>query len=399
MRGNLFVVSRVGQLRNVQSFIREYGATHNHLAIIFTESNLILAGNIEANVEAELFEEIVRVKQPLKPLEQGRRKNAFIYKQVEDLLVTMCTQREVDSLYLCNSDTYYSLFERVARDRNLKLTMSFLEEGLGTYANAGRRYYAKDTSVDWIEVAHRFRHFGRVAAKALRSLLTLIVTLVSWVIRTDLVEFLKGAWVKLTVPAKYRYGNTRHFDNAFVYFPDRIYSQNMQVDHVQKLGFVLEPSASPALLEVVEDGAIVFVSQKYIPYEPYFSIVFQILSEMGLDKVFFKFHPREDRAGFAKAWELAQRAYPRLQVLSPPEIQAIPVEELMMAGKTKQVIGLTSTSLMYGNSFFPGVDVVSIGARFKEIAESDEYDISKRTLAEFSRDLEVFLDVSDVKQF
>jgi hypothetical protein len=228
-----------------------------------------------------------------------------------------------------------------------------------------------------------------------------MVTLVSFVLRVDVVRWLKGAWAQLFVSPKYRYTHITHFDNAYVYFPDKISSNVMKVDNVEKLSFVLEPSASPELLDAVEDDEVVFVSQRYIPRHPYvyFSIVFDLLVEMGVERVFFKFHPREDRASFAQAWDQALREHPRLIVLSPPEFQKIPVEELMMAGKVKQVIGLTSTSLMYGNAFFPGVDVVSIGARFKELADSDEYDVTKRALSEFSRDLEVFMDASGVRQF
>jgi hypothetical protein len=399
VRGNLFVVSRVGQLRNAQSFIKEYGATHNHLAVLYTDSNLVLRDNIGKNVEPGLFEEIVYVKQPLKPLAQSGKKNTIIYGQIENLLVKMSTQREVDSLFLCNSDNYYSLFEKVIKERGLAFSVNLLEEGLGTYANAGQKYYTLNKSVDWSEVKHRGRHLRKTSLQALRSLLTLLLTLVSWVLRVDLLQYVKGAFVRMFVKEKYRYGNIAHFDTAYVYFPDKIYSNNMEIDRVESLGFVLEPSAPKALLDTVGDGLVVFVSQAYIPYEPYFSIVFEILSEMGLEKVLFKFHPREDRTAIAKAWDLALKEHPRLQVSRPLELQAVPVEELMMAGKAKLVIGLTSTSLMYGKAFFPGVDVVSIGARFRELADSDEYDISIRALAEFNRDLDVFLDVSGVRQF
>jgi len=399
MRGNLFVVSRVGQLRNAQTFIKQYGATHNHLAVLYTETNLVLLDNIAANVEEGLFEDTFHIRQPLKPTTQTRRKNTIIYNQIDELLLMMTNERDVGTLYLCNSDNYYSLFERVNQVRGLGLKLSLLEEGLTTYAHAGKRFYAKDTTVDWAEVKHRGRHLRRVTRQAARSLFTVLITLTSFVLRVDAVQFVKDVLANVFVSKRYRFGTIRHFDDAYVYFPDRIYSNNIQVDNVHKLDFVLEHSASQELLDAVEDDAVIFVSQKYVDPYAYFSIVFEVLSEMGLERVLFKFHPREDRASFARAWDNALREHPRLQVVSPPEIHAIPVEELMMAGKTKQIIGLTSTSLMYAKALFPDVDVVSIGVRFRELADSDEYDLSKRSLAEFNRDLDVFLDVSDVRQF
>jgi hypothetical protein len=401
MQGNLFVVSRVGQLRNAQTFIKEHGATGNHVAILYTDANLGLADAIESNVEEGLFEEVLRFKQPLDPLRQRTWKNKLIYRQIDDLLVGMTSKQAVRNLFLCNSDNYYSLFERVIGNRGLALSMNLLEEGLGTYLHAGPKEYVRDTSVGWAELKHRGRHVRRVWLQAARSLASLLATFVSFVLRVDAVGLLKGAWAQLFVSRRYRYGHVTHFDNAYVYFPDKISSNVMMVDHVEKLSFVLEPSASQKLLDAIEDDETVFVSQRYIPRHPYvyFSIVFDILGEMGVDRVFFKFHPREDRAAFAQAWDQALREHPRLVVLSPPEFQKVPVEELMMAGKVKRLIGLTSTSLMYGNAFFTGVDVVSIGTRFRELADSDEYDVTKRALSEFSRDLDVFLDASGVRQF
>jgi Alpha-2,8-polysialyltransferase (POLYST) len=401
MRGNLFVVSRVGQLRNAQTFIKEHDSSNNHLAVLYTDANLGLADAIESNVEAGLFDQVIRFKQPLDPLRQRTWKNKLIYRQIDDLLVTMTSKRGVENLFLCNSDNYYSLFERVIVDRGLTLTMNLLEEGLGTYLHAGPKEYVRDTTVGWAELQHRGRHVRRVGLQAARSLASLLATFVSWVLRVDVIRALKGAWVQLFVSRKYRYSHITHFDNAYVYFPDKISSNVMKVDHVERLSFVLQSSASQDLLDAIENDEVVFVSQRYIPRRSYvyFSIVFDILVEMGVDRVFFKFHPREDRASFAQAWDQALREHQRLVVLSPPEFQRVPVEELMMAGKVKQVIGLTSTSLMYANAFFTDVDVVSIGARFKELADSAEYDVTKRALSEFNRDLEVFVDASGVRQF
>ena len=399
MRGNLFVVTRVGQLRNVQSFIKEYSAQDNYLAILLTEANPVLADNIEANVEGELFDEIVRIWQPVRPLDQRRTKNKVIYRQIEELLLTMCNERGVSNLFLCNSDAYYGFFERVKQVHRLELSLSFLEEGLGTYANAGVRRYQLDAAANWTDVVHRAGNFGRSVRQAFRLFGILAVTGASWVLRTDVIRFMKDLITKLTVPERYRFSSIEHFDTAYVYFPDKIHSANMRIDAVHKLGFVVDRSGPRELVDSIEDSATVFVSQKYVPYQDYFDIVFEILTEMGVGCVHFKFHPREDPAAYVKAWTLALREHPRLDVVTADEMQAVPVEELMIAGKVKRLIGLTSTSLLYAGAFFPDVEVVSIGARFKELAESDQHDLPKRVLAEFNRDLEVFLDVSEVRQF
>lgn len=398
VQGNLFVVSRLGQVRNVQTFIRDFGATENNLAVLHTDANPVLSANIDTNVRKDLFDDIVFVRQPERPLAQGPKKNRVIYKQIEDLLVRMA-DKGVKHLYLCNVDNYYSFFERVIRDRRLPMSLGLLEEGLGTYHIAGKREYVKESQPGWPDVKQSALNFARAGYSVLRTFAILVGSFLSWVFRTDVFRVWGDVTTRLFVEERLRYGRITHFDTAHVYFPEKIHTDAVAIDRIEKLDFYLEPTAPPEALAAIPDDSIVFVSQKYVQPLQYFQIVFKILDEMGLRTVYFKFHPREDLSKLMTAWDAALANYPDLHLLYPDAIQSIPVEELMMAGKAKQVIGLTSTSLMYADAFFPGVDVVSIGSRFRQLAESGEFTVAKRDLAEFNRDLEVFLEVSGVRQF
>jgi hypothetical protein len=399
MVGNLFIVSRVGQLRNAKTFIREHDAAGNHLAVLGTADNPLLSERITANIEPGMFDRITMVDLPLKPVTQGPHKNEVIYHLLEDLLVTAASEGVVN-LFLCNSDNFYLFFQRIIERRELGMKLNLLEEGLGTYANAGSRRYVRDTTADWREVKRRLGRIFQPETGTGRAIVSAAAAFVSWVLGVDVVQFVRSTYASATVPAKYRYGTITHFDAAYVYFPERIHPDLMRIDDVQRLGFELEHSTPPETLASVEDDETVFLSQSYLPRHPYayFSIVFDILAEMGVKTVQFKFHPRENYSRFQEQWERAVLEHPQLTVLTTPEVAAIPAEELMMAGKVKTAIGLTSTTLMYAQAFFPGVEVVSIGSRFDELASSDEHDIPKRALSEFRRDLEVFLDVSAVRQ-
>ncbi len=398
VHGNLFVVSRLGQVRNAQTFIRDFSATGNYLAVLYTNANMVLTSNIEKNIDSSFFDDVILIKQPDRPTVQTRATNHIVYGQIEDLLVKM-SEKGVGNLHLCNVDNYYSLFERVIEDRGLSFTLDLLEEGLGTYGIAGNRDYARDMVAEWSDVRHRAQSLAKATGRALKALGVLGATVFSWIFKTDAFELWRNLSTRLLIDKKHRYGVITHFDTAHVYFPEKVHLTGIQIDRVEQLPFSLEPTASPEALATVDDDAVVFLSQKYIQPEEYFGIVFDILSEMGVRRVYFKFHPRENRAKFVDAWENALHRHPTLNVIVADEIQSIPAEELMMAGKVKQLIGLTSTSLMYGSAFFEGIEVVSIGKRFRQLAESEAYDVSKRVLAEFSRDLDLFLDVSDVRQF
>lgn len=398
MTGNLFVVSRLGQIRNVQTFIRQYGATRNHLAVLGTSANPGLTRTILRNTDDGLFDEVVTIVQPDRPVSPGRRKNRAVFEQVDELVTGMAA-RGVENVFLCNVDNYYSFFQRIAEHAEPRLTLNLLEEGLGTYANAGARAYTEDTTASWSDVAYRARAAGRACGQAARAAGLLAATLLSWVFRADPRAVKRALVSAVLVEPRYRYGTVTHFDNAYVCFPDRIRSDRIRIDHVHGLEFEVRAVAPESALAAIEDGAALFVSQKYVDAGPYLEILFRIFSEMGLRTVYFKFHPREQRAAFARQWDEIAARYPGLRVLAPEEIQPVPVEELMAAGKVGTLVGLTSTALMYGAAFFPSIDPVSIGERFSALARSGEYGIPRGALSEFRRDLEVFEDVSGVRQF
>jgi len=398
MQGNLFVVSRVGQVRNVQTFITAFGATNNHLAVLYTAANPTLSDGIRSAIRDELFSEVTFVEQPLRPVTQGRKKNAVIASQIDGLL-RGALDAGVTDVYLCNANAYYSLFERLIDSEGYTLSLNLLEEGLTTYMILGRRPYARDLTASWVDVKRLGKKVVTNPSKLPYRLLAFALGLASWALRTDVVTRVKELRVRLLVPARLRYGHVSHFKRAYVYFPDKVSGAITRVDEVHDLPFALEPTAPPALLAAVRDDSAMFVSQKYIAQGPYLAIVFRILHEMGLEHVVFKLHPREDPADYRESVAHARSLYPELDVQAPAEVQAIPAEELMMARKTPTVIGLTSTALMYARAFFPGVRAISIGERFRELAQSPEYGITKRELSEFVRDLDVFADVSGVEQF
>lgn len=397
MQGNLFVVSRLGQVRNAQTLIRQEGARDNHLAVLQTAANPLLTATISAHIDPAAFEEIVHVTQPDQPLKQGRHKNRIIYEQIEELLVRM-SDKGVRNLFLCNVDAYYSLFERVIEHRELPLTLNLLEEGLGTYANLGERVYTKDMSVHREDVVLRARNAGRAWSQAIRASLILIATTLSWIFRVDLFEVRRGLLATLLVRPLHRYGTITHFDRAFLCFPEKVRDGNVQIDFVARLVFEIDEGTSAEAVDALPEGATVFVSQKYLVAADYVPIILQIFDELGLDQVYFKFHPREDRFALERLLEEAKPRHPRLRVIAPRAIQRVPVENLIASGKVAKVVGLTSTSLMYAQAFLPDAEIVSVAERFGQLAVSEPYHVSRRTLAEFDRDLAVFRDVSGVTQ-
>ena len=73
-QGNVFVVSRLGQLRNVQNFIKQFNAKENILIIQYSVADGAVLRNMIEICDKKLFLEIIYLKLPGHPLHVRRKK-------------------------------------------------------------------------------------------------------------------------------------------------------------------------------------------------------------------------------------------------------------------------------------------------------------------------------------
>jgi len=64
--GNVFVVSRLGQIRNVQNFIVQYGLTKNILIIQYSIKDGAILKNIIEMCDRSLYLDVIYLKLPRK---------------------------------------------------------------------------------------------------------------------------------------------------------------------------------------------------------------------------------------------------------------------------------------------------------------------------------------------
>lgn len=72
--GNVFVVSRLGQLRNVQNFIKQFDAKENILIIQYSVADGPILKNMIEICERNLYVEVIYLKLPKQPLHVRKKK-------------------------------------------------------------------------------------------------------------------------------------------------------------------------------------------------------------------------------------------------------------------------------------------------------------------------------------
>jgi len=393
MNNNIFAISRVGQLRNIQGYIEQYNAKNNILIIMDTinKDDVALIDNINKNIDHKKFKEVIYFEIPERPLSVTKKKCKEIYENLTTLLYSLYKKYHYQNIILCNTDNYYKYFEVITKDKNLNLIL--LEEGLTTY-----RMFAKN-----IEKNFNFRDIKSAVRRVFTNLKQLIIDLgvltlkfLSWVLQINIFEFVKHH----RVPKKYRYGNIDYFKEAYVCFPEKMktLTTREEIGEVKKLNFFINRNIDRTITDRLEDNMILFVNQRYIPYEKHFNIIFEILERNRITKFFIKFHPKESKNKYSRYLKDAMQKFPNLEVKILKGMDHIPAEDLMVTGKIKRIIGITTSTLIYSELINPNIEVLSIADSYKKLCLSKKYNVDAKRMDLFLRDYKAFKEVFDIKQ-
>ena len=96
--------------------------------------------------------------------------------------------------------------------------------------------------------------------------------------------------------------------------------------------------------------------------------------------------------------EALKNQYPEINVKVLGDIGQIPVEDLVKAAGLKQVIGLTSSSLIYLQEYLPEVKNISVAERYRFLCEEQEH-VPMRELAQFDDEYRFFDRFEGIQQF
>lgn len=405
--GNVFVVSRLGQLRNVQNFIKQFNAKKNVLIIQFSVIDGAILKNICELSDRSLYSEIIYVKLPQRPLRVTKKKNVKMYNTIKETIEYINQNYEFNNLFLCNADKWYSYYEKIKDEENLNYTLNLLEEGLTTYIVSSDPEYQEEPiiPINILDLKKTCKDIKKTFLKIFKEIrvffvkiLSLIVELVSLPFRTNFITIVKQFILKKTLEKKYQFSYITHFHEAFVCFPEKLEQNNFAIDDVKKLQFNLNKIDSKNFNEI-DENYVLFINQKYINYKQHFDLIFKIFTEMGYRNVYIKLHPKEDKIAIINQINECLLTYPDLNVKVLNSFDSIPIEDVIYSFKFKKIIGLTSSSLLYCKELIKNIDIVSIAERYRELCYEKENHVNPRELKLFEKEYKNFCKFGAIDQF
>lgn len=396
---NVFIITRLGQLRNVHTLIEQESLQHNVLVIMYTVRDKGLLLNLQSAYREDLFEDVLYLELPAFPLRPGRKRSEKIYTAMEEVLKTVHDDHAAKELYICNIDNYYVYLERIIADHGYSMAINLFEEGLTTYKiTSGESLQKKEDPPNKSDVRKAWNGFKKALKKFVFNTGILFLQCLGFIIRKPMVSCAYKLWSRIAVDKKHRFGIIRDLNKAYVCFPEMVSTDELNFKSVEKLNFKFNKVEDEELRKTLKGYSAIFINQKYVNYESHFRVLFQIFDEMGIDKVLIKLHPREDVAIVENEIRKMQQEYEDIDIKILSSIGQIPAEDLVYSYGIKTVIGLTTSSLIYLNGALEDVKVISIADRYRQLCD-EEGGVASRELVQFDDEYRFFKKFEGIVQF
>ncbi len=432
---SIFCATRTGQIRHILALIKQYKTENNVLVVVTTSRDIALRENMKKTIPNNLFSRVVY--QQIEDFPASRNatviRHVKVYRQLKNGIKAAAENAVKVDLYLCHLNNFYAFFPSILDELQVDYTLNLVEEGLATYkwgipevtwgafnwneeldgavtsdvvklraAKLGENVLAllKSVLLFWVPILN-------AAVKIIYHFALLIVSLLSILTKKNLVSTFCSI-NNVLMPRKYRYAVVPRFDRGYFCFPDKMKNvREFKIDNILPLELVVDDSKpiaeSKAIFDMVPDGIPIFASQKYGDYEMYYRIVFDILQDMGIEEVYFKFHPREELQDIRKLFEAEAAKHPDITIWNDPEYDGMNMEKMLLAKRFSHVIGLTTSALMYCSLMDIDTEPISIVEEFKsrylQISTQEQRIGVQNELKEIERDYLIFRDAANVTQF
>ena len=299
---NIFIVSHLGQLKQVESLILKEKIESSLLIIVYTKKNLRVPQSIQSQYNKTLFVDSILFLLPNNPNNYKLKSLIYMKRNYKYLIEKI----KPKNLYLLSFENHYCLLANVAISNNIKLIL--IDEGTATYKEPNLSAYHKE---------HSF--FRKIIAK--------IFGVDSSFNRIKNFDTVYGAFPKLLEPLFYA--------NSYKYF--FAYENTEKIEGIVKLSKIYN----------ITHNDFIYVNQRYpIQEEDFVNTLLTILdtiSKFYNSNIFIKMHPKDSeelKAFFFNALVNYSNIFfiKENEFLIEPSIKEI---------NPKGIIGLTSTTLVY----------------------------------------------------
>lgn len=339
---NLFVISHLGQLAQVESLIKKEGLLNCALVILYTKKNKKMPELTKKNTNKSLFKCIYLLEIPTYPnrieIKKLVRMNNSYQKMIDKI--------KPNKLFVFSFEKHYGLLLSYAEKKNISINL--IEEGTATY------------KYDNVDEANR-KIYSTLSRK----------------------EKFKAMWIKL-LPMLKELRPTLSIYNRFhtVYCMESKVLEKVFIAKKYTHFFLYEDIKPDSItLDIqnkyqISNQDIIFLNQRYpFPADIYAMNLINILKTQKPvnGKVFLKLHPKDtDEFKLALKNEISQQRFSEHFILI--EESDFLVEKLIHLSMPKQTMALTSTGLVYSYKISEETESVSIYPKLrKKMLESVPY--------------------------
>jgi len=327
---NAFVLSNLGQLKQVDTMIRFENLKNNLIIIVYTEANLEMPNLILEQYDKDVIDNAILFKLP----KSVNTLNIFKIYHLERIYKKILEKITIkNAIYLMSFEGHYAIFAHLAEEKNIRLDL--IEEGTATYK------------------------LQKIDGEILNS--------------SPVVNILgKTKFFLSFLP--FFYDQQRliflSFDTIYAGFPE-VLEKVFDTKNIVKY-FAYSNIDTTSIENIVKSYNItkndfVYVNQRYpINEKEFSSVILDILYFLVKDndsRVFIKMHPK-DTPSLIKTFQniiLQNQMKDKIIFITDKTFLIEPVISLV---KPKAVLGLTSTSLVYSSLVSPKTKVVSIAPLF-----------------------------------
>ena len=315
---NLFFVTHLGQLSQVEALIKYEKIINNELIILYTNANKKIPKLIQKNVSKDIFSNISLVRLPIKPnlLHLSKLiKIYFIYKRI-------IFSKNYSNIYILSFERHYAFIGSLAEKRGIKIHL--IEEGTATY-----KFNDKGENIAPVDLGKSIR---------------------------DKISFFLIKYSPFFKKIKPALSYWKNFDCVYAAFPDKITNgfnfNRRKYFFVPALGGTIDKDIV-AIAERYNIGTTdcIYVNQRYpvdaiLFAEEIISIFDELIVLNNWRKVFIKFHPK-DSGDVKKVFNEAIEKSIHAQCFTIIDEPAFLVEPIVQHSKPQAIIGIASTALVY----------------------------------------------------
>jgi hypothetical protein len=299
---HVFIVSHLGQLTQVEAFIKSKNINNTLLIILYTNRNRRIPKAIHNTANRHLINKIIFFQLPNYPNNYSIKSLLFMKRNYKKLL----EEANPRKLYLLSFENHYSLLANIAKDK--KIHISLLEEGTATYKNQELSEYNQSQLF-------------------IKNLLAKILGVYS------------------------AYNVFKNFNTIYAAFP-KLLKEKFNADKYHYFFAYEHIELNNQIQYLIDKYNItnqdyIYVNQRYnIDAHEFVSIILNILSKINYKvnaNIFIKLHPKDSNL-LKDIFKKELEKYQQLILIDDNEFS---IELIIKRIKPRGIIGISSTTLVY----------------------------------------------------